>query len=177
MEISDAMLASALIRVKNYDTSSIPDDSEIDHTFSKDFEKRMDMLIASFDKKEKSVSFFRNALSRAAVIIITVCIAAFSLIMVNPQARADFKNTVMEFYESHIKFFFVTADETSNDFVSYESIYADYTPCGFIMKEKYEEYEAIGYRYENTAESFSEAIAYFNENGVTGIVIDVRFLQ
>lgn len=28
--------------------------------------------------------------------------------------------------------------------------------------------------YENTAESFSEAISYFNENGVTGIIIDVR---
>ena len=28
--------------------------------------------------------------------------------------------------------------------------------------------------YENTADSFSEAIAYFNENGVTGIIIDVR---
>ena len=28
--------------------------------------------------------------------------------------------------------------------------------------------------YENTAESFSEAIEYFNENGVTGIIIDVR---
>lgn len=28
--------------------------------------------------------------------------------------------------------------------------------------------------YENTAEKFSEALAYFNENGVTGLIIDVR---
>ena len=50
MEISDAMLASALIKVKNYDVSSIPSDSEIDYTFSKNFEKRMDKLVSSFDK-------------------------------------------------------------------------------------------------------------------------------
>ena len=149
MEISDAMLASALIKVKNYDVSSIPSDSEIDHNFSKDFEKRMDKLISSFDKKEKSISFFRSTLTKAAVIILTVCIATFSLIMISPQARADFKNAVMEFYETHIKFYFVTADETSNDFRSYENIIAGYIPRDFTLKEKYDEYEAVGYRYEN----------------------------
>ncbi len=149
MEISDAMLASALIRVKSYDISSIPDDSRIDHTFSADFERKINKLISSFDKKEKSVSFFKNALSKAAVIILSLCIGAFSLIMISPQARADFKNAVMEFYETHIKFYFVTADETSADFSNYENVSAGYIPQGFTLKEKYDEYEAIGYRYEN----------------------------
>ncbi len=171
MEISDAMLASALIRVKNYDISSIPDDSEIDHTFSKDFEKRMDKLIASFDKKEKSISFFRNALSRAAVIILTLCIGAFSLIMISPQARADFKNAVMEFYETHIKFYFATADETSIDFRNYESIYADYIPQGFTLKEKNEEYEAVGYRYENTDKNLTYDI-YVSLNDGLSVLTD-----
>ena len=155
MEISDAMLASALIKVKNYDVSSIPPDSEIDYNFSKDFEKRMDKLISSFDKKETTISFFRNVLTKAAVIILTVCIAAFSLIMVSPQARADFKNAVMEFYETHIKFYFVTADETSADFSNYENVSAGYIPQGFTLKEKYEEYEAVGYRYENEADGLA----------------------
>ncbi len=149
MEISDAMLASALIRVKNYDISFIPDDSKIDHTFSKDFERKMNKLISSFDKKERSISFFRNALSKAAVIILTLCIGSFSLIMISPQARADFKNAVMEFYETHIKFYFITSDETANDFKSYEKICADYIPQGFTLKETYEEYDAVGYKYEN----------------------------
>mgnify|MGYP003290126489 CR=1 FL=1 len=149
MEISDAMLASALIKVKNYDVSSMPSDSEIDYNFSKDFEKRMDKLISSFDKKETSISFFRNALTKAAVIILTLCLGAFSLIMTSPQARADFKNAVMEFYETHIKFYFVTADETSSDFSNYENVSAGYIPQGFTLKEKYNEYEAVGYRYEN----------------------------
>ncbi len=144
-----------MIKVKNYDVSSIPSDKEINHTFSKDFEKRMDKLISSFDKKETTISFFRNTLTKAAVIILTVCIAAFSLIMVSPQARADFKNAVMEFYETHIKFYFVSADETSADLSNYENVSAGYIPQGFTLKEKYDEYEAIGYRYENEADSLS----------------------
>ncbi len=155
MELSDAMLASALIKVKNYDVSSIPDNNEIDHTFSADFEKRMNKLISSFDKKEKNISFFRNALTKAAVIILTLCIGAFSLVMISPQARADFKNAVMEFYETHIKFYFVSADETSADLSTYENVSAGYIPQGFTLKEKYDEYEAVGYRYENEADSLS----------------------
>lgn len=155
MEISDAMLASALIKVKNYDVSSIPPDSEIDYTFSKSFEKRMDKLISSFDKKETSISFLRNTLTKAAVIILTLCLGAFSLIMTSPQARADFKNAVMEFYETHIKFYFVTADETSSDFSNYENVSAGYIPQGFTLKEKYDEYEAVGYRYENEKDNLS----------------------
>lgn len=156
MEISDAMLASALIKVKSYDISSIPENSEINHTFSVEFERKMNKLISSFEKKEKSISFPGKALTKAAVILLTLCIGAFSLIMISPQARADFKNAVMEFYETHIKFYFITSDETSADFINYESIIAGYIPQGFTLKEKYDEYEAVGYRYENKA----EALAY-----------------
>lgn len=153
MEISDAMLASALIKVKNLDISSIPDDSEIYHTFSADFEKKMDKLISSFDKNKINASVLRNILTKAAVIILTLCIGIFSLIMISPQARADFRNAIMEFYENHIKFYFISGDETLRDFSSYENIYADYIPQGFILKEQYDEYEAVGYRYENAEEN------------------------
>lgn len=155
MEITDSMIASALIRIKSRETLSIPDDSEINHTFSEDFEKRMDKLIASFDKKERNVSFFSTALSKAAVIILSVCIGAFSLIMVSPQARADFRNAVMEFYESHIKFYFLPGDETAEDFISYEKIYTGYVPEGFTLKETEDEYEAVNYRYENEKEGLA----------------------
>ena len=167
MEISDAILASALIKVKNYDISSIPDDSEIDHTFSADFEKKMNKLISSFDKNKFNVSILRNTLTKAAVIILTLCISAFSLIMISPQARADFKNAIMEFYETHIKFYFVTSDETSVDFSNYESITAEYIPKGFIMKEKYDEYEAVGYRYENTKENLTYDIYVSLNDGLS----------
>ena len=153
MEISDAMLASALIKVKNYDVSSIPPDSDIDYTFSLEFETSMDNLISLFNKKEKPVSFYRNALTKAAVIIIVLCVGAFSLMMISPQARADFRNAVVEFYETHIKFYFITNTETPTDFSNYKNVYVEYIPQGFLLKEKYEEYEAIGYRYENETEN------------------------
>lgn len=185
MELSDAMLASALNKVKNYDVSSIPDNNEIDHTFSADFEKRMNKLISSFDKKEKNISFFRNALTKAAVIIITLCIGAFSIVMISPQARADFKNAVMEFYETHIKFYFITGDEVSGDFTNYENITAAYVPRDFTLKEKYEEYEAVGYRYGNETDglvydiyvSLNDGLAVHtdkNKNNVENIKVSGR---
>lgn len=155
MEISDAMLAAALIRVKSLEASAIPDNSKIDHTFSADFEKEMDKLISSFNKSKFNASVFKSNLAKAAVIILTFCIGAFSLTMASPQARAAFKNAVMEFYENHIKFYFISGDETSADFSNYESINAEYIPKGFTLKEKYNEYEAVGYRYEN-----EESLAY-----------------
>ena len=167
MEISDAMLASALIKVKKYDISSIPDDSEIDHTFSADFEKKMNKLISSFDKNKFNVSISRNTLTKAAVIILTLCIGAFSLIMISPQARADFKNAIMEFYETHIKFYFISSDETSIDFSNYESITAEYIPQGFVMKEKYNEYEAVGYRYEKAEENLAYDIYVSLNDGLS----------
>ena len=167
MEISDAMLASALIKVKSCEVSSIPDDSEINHTFSDDFEKKMNRLISSLDKKEKSISFFRNTLSKAAVIILTFCIGTFSLIMVSPQARADFKNAVMEFYETHIKFYFITGDTSSADFTDYENITAGYIPQGFTLKEKYDEFEAVGYRYENAEENLTYDIYVSLNDGLS----------
>lgn len=155
MEINDAMLASALIKVKSRDLSLIPEDSEINYSFSRDFERKMEILISSFDKTVSGSSAFRKTLTKAAVIILTLSIGAFSLIMISPQARAAVKNAVTEFYESYIKFYFVSDDTSLNDFTDYEKIYADYTVNGFELKEKYEEFEAVGYRYENEEEKLA----------------------
>ena len=185
MEISNAKLASALIKIKTYEITSIPDDSEISHNFSEDFERKMDKLVSAFSNEEKKITFFRSTVTKAAVIILSLCIGAFSLIMISPQARADFKNTIMEFYETHIKFYFITGDETSDDFINYKNIYADYTPQGFTMKEKYDEYEARGYKYVNEAESlaydiyvsFNDGLAIHTDkdkNNVKEIIISGR---
>lgn len=155
MEVTDSMIASALLRIKSRDVSSIPDDSEIDHTFSAEFERKMDELVSSFDRKKKSERRFGSTLAKAAVIILTVCIGVFSLIMTNPSARANFKNAVLEFYETHIKFHFVSGTETGTDFLNYRNIHAEYIPAGFTLKEKYDEYEAMGYKYENTEQNLT----------------------
>ena len=43
-------------------------------------------------------------------------------------------------------------EPVSGDFTNYENITAAYVPRDFTLKEKYEEYEAVGYRYENEAD-------------------------
>lgn len=155
MEISDAMLASALVELKSRESSAIPDNSKIEHTFSEDFERKMNKLISSFDKNGIRTPFFRNTLAKAAVIILSLCLGAFSLVMISPNARAAFKNTVTEIYENHLKFFFVSDDETVLDFSDYQRTTAEYIPEGFVLKEIYNEYEAVGYRYENEEENLS----------------------
>lgn len=149
MEISDAVLASALIKAKNYDIYSLPDDIEINHIFSDNFENKMNKLILSFEKKDKHITLFKNVLIKAAVILLTISAGIFSVIMINPQARADFKNAVTEFYENHIKFYFISEEQSETDFSDYKSVYAAYIPKGFSLKEKYTEYESVGYKYQN----------------------------
>lgn len=148
MDISDTVLASALTKVKTYEISALPACSEISHTFSADFERKMNILFDSFDKQEKRIRLFSSAHAKAAAILLIICISTFSLAMSHPKARADFKNAVTEFYETHIKFYFITNDETSDAFENYENIYAAYIPEGFALKEKYNEYDSVGYRYE-----------------------------
>lgn len=153
MEISDTAIASALLTVKKHELSTIPDNLEINHTFSAGFERKMDLLIASFEQKERSVSSYTAAFIKAAAVILILCIGSFSLAMTNPKARADFKNAVTEFYETHIKFYFISSNETPVDFTDYEGVTASYIPQGFKLKEKYCEYEAVGYVYENKDEN------------------------
>lgn len=155
MEISDAMLAAALIKVKSSEIAALPDEAKAEHIFSRDFEKKMDALISSFGKRDIGTSAVKNTLTKAAVIFLTLCIGAFSLIMMNPQARGAFTNAVIEFYENNIKFYFISGEEDSRDFRNYENVYASYIPEGFVLKEKYTEYEAVGYRYENERDGLS----------------------
>lgn len=171
MEASDALIADALIRIKNYEVSAIPDSSQIEHTFSDTFERKIDDIVSSYEKKCKTVPMRRNALTKAAVILLAVCLGAFSLMMISPQVRADFKNTVIEFYETYLKFHFITSDETASDFKDIETIYAGYIPEDFELKDTSEEYEAVGYRYENAKENLTFTI-YVSLNDGLSVLTD-----
>lgn len=169
MEASDTLIADALIKIKDYEVSAIPDSSRIDHTFSDKFEKKMESIVSSFEKKGKYVSLRRSVLTKAAVILVTVCLGFFSVLMISPTVRADFKNAVTEFYETHIKFRFATSDTTADDFQTVENVLAGYIPQGFILKEAREEYEAIRYLYENTADSLTYEIFVSLNDGLSVI--------
>ncbi|MGN1194045.1 MAG: DUF4367 domain-containing protein [Acutalibacteraceae bacterium] len=156
MENYDGIIAAALIGIKNDEVASLPNDNEIDHTFSESFEKKMKRVIGSVNKKGKYISFTQRVMKRAAVIILCLGVVAFSSVMLNPEARADFKNAVYEIYENFVKFSFDTTHEKMQDFDDIYKVKASYIPKGFVLTEKSDEYGAVGYSYENkdSGESF-----------------------
>ena len=54
----------------------------------------MEKLISCFGKAAFSAPPFRAALAKAAVIILTLCVGAFSLVTASPRARAAAENAV-----------------------------------------------------------------------------------
>lgn len=149
MRAYDSLITSALIKIKTDELKDIPSENEIDHDFSAAFENKMNKLISSVKPNGKSVSYRLTVARRAAAIILCLCLAAFTVTMSVPSARAAFLNVIAEFYENHIKFYFVTSETQMNDFESIYDVKADYIPNGFSLTNTSEEYEAVGYTYEN----------------------------
>ena len=167
MEINDAVLSAALLKIKSIEAASIPDSDNINHRFSEDFENRIKELINSLNTDNKQHHILRNILTKAAIITLTALAGIISVIMFNPNARAEFTNAIIEFYENHIKFHFITGEMQTDDFVNYEKIYSDYIPYGFELKEKYLEYEAVGFIYENKSENLNYEIYISLNDGLS----------
>lgn len=178
MKISDEILVSAFIAVKEWEISDIPDNNKIDYEFSSNFEANLDKIITSFndDNAKNKRSAFKLTLTKVAVMLLTLSICTFSLIMSNEKARADFKNAIMEFYSTYVKFYFITNDGTDNSFSNYENIYTEYIPQGFSLSETYFEYESVGYRFENKSENLSYDI-YISLNHGLSIKTDKNNLE
>lgn len=173
MEKYDSIMAAALIGIKNDEVARLPADSEIDHVFSDRFEKKMKRMLSSADKNGKYRGSAFTIAKRAAVIILCVGITAFSAAMLNPTARADFKNAVYAVYESFIKFSFDTTPSQPTDFDNIYDVKAAYIPDGFVLTETSDEYEAVGYTYENkeTEESFN---IYVSVNDGLSVLTDSK---
>ena len=149
MENYDSIMAAALIAIKNDEVAGLPNDSEIDHVFSESFERKMKRVTGSVNQKGKYLSFTKRVMKRAAVVILCLGVVAFSAVMLNPAARADFKNAVYEIYESFVKFSFDTTKRQPQDFDDIDSVKVTYIPNGFALTKKSDEYGAVGYSYEN----------------------------
>lgn len=163
MRENNLQLAASLTRIKEFEVSSLPCDNEIDHIFSESFERETEKLFQYADGNIKNTAHIRNMLSKAAAIAAIILIGMLFTLSVNPKVRADFKNTVIEFYEAHMKFSFISSQKAPGDFTDTENITVGYTPDGFKLKNTYDEYEAKGFRYENEEKNLSYDI-YISEN-------------
>ena len=156
----DALLTASLRELKLDEIKEIPDDSEINHTFSHDFQKKMEKLFLSVD--EKAVSSDRTTLyivKKAAVFVLCFIMAAFSIIMSNDEARASLYNAIAFIYEEYIQFGFLTDEASAEDFSSIEEVDITYIPEGFTLKEALGIYEAKEYVYSKEDKAFSVNIS------------------
>lgn len=155
MKNDNGSVAAALIKIKACEAACIPDDSEIDHVFSDRFELGMDEIFSSLESGGINKRSGTRTFVKAASIIIAIALSVFSLMMINPSVRADFRNAVFEFYNNRIKFHFVSGAESEYDFKNIEKINVEYIPKGFALKKTDHEYEAVNYSYVNSEESLT----------------------
>ena len=102
MERYDVLMTVSLKELKFEEIKEIPDDSEINHTFSQDFQSKMDKLFSSVGKATVSSNTSIHSLTRKiAVFILCITTAIFSMIMLNEDVRANFYNTVTFIYEEY----------------------------------------------------------------------------
>ena len=85
-QITDLMLEEAVEHFADALISSLPAPSECDHTFSPEFEAKMDKLLKKAKKQRKPLRFVQ----RAAVIFLTIMISAATWLAVDNEARASF---------------------------------------------------------------------------------------
>lgn len=171
MQINDNAIASALMKLKEEENLTIPEDSEISHVFTDEFEGKMEDVFSSFDTKKASTHTVKKSFTKAAAIFLALLVGGFSLVMFNPSVKAGFKNAVMEFYETHIKFHFVSDSESIGEFDDVRTVYADYTVPGFKLKTAEAEYEAFRYKYENDEDGLSYDV-YISENDGLLVITD-----
>ncbi|MBS3902581.1 MAG: DUF4367 domain-containing protein [Dethiobacter sp.] len=148
-------LKSAVIKADRYLMEALPADNEIDHVFSRDFEKKMQKLIRR-SKKDNTIrgqAFWRR---RAVALIATIIILIASAMSV-PAVRASVIEFITEVYEKFTHIFF-DESRSPRDAADELTIYEpSLIPEGFKMVNK----KAAGlvlmeYERENDFISYSQ---------------------
>lgn len=126
-ELFDSLLAIACKEVATRQIAEIPDASEINYTFSPEFEKRMDKMIYRQSKtlrRKKSLRY----MGRIAAALVIMMAMGFSAIMSVSALRIEVLNTILEFGENYLGFRFGNSDATSPSSII---PYPYYVPEGF----------------------------------------------
>ena len=101
---TEAGLKSVVIKADRYEMEALPADNEIDHVFSRDFEKKMQKLIRRSKKGNtiKGLVYWR----RRAVALIAAIIIMFASAMSVPAVRASVVEFITDVYEKFTHIFF-----------------------------------------------------------------------
>lgn len=113
-QITDLMLEEAVGHFADALISSLPAPSDCDHTFSPEFEEKMDRLLKKAKKPHKPLRFIQ----RAAVIFLTIMISAAAWLAVDNEARASFVRWTRELCGNTFlyRYFGAVPDQTIPDY-------------------------------------------------------------
>lgn len=130
--IFDAMLKVACEEVMDSKIKEWDEDDGEEHEFSPEFERKMKKLMQSQTRKANAVKA-KRALSRAAIIILAIMAAGFTVTMSAEALRVQFFNTITDFAEEYIGFSFRSQTEQPVD--TGGVIYPSYVPEGFQIDD------------------------------------------
>ncbi|MBT9173621.1 MAG: hypothetical protein DDT21_02022 [Syntrophomonadaceae bacterium] len=155
-------LKNAVIKADQYEVEALPADNEIDHEFSRDFERKMQKLIRRSKKGNtirEWVVWRRRAVALIAAIIIPIASA-----MSVPSVRASVIEFITEVYEKFTHIFFDESQsprDAADEFTIYEPVYipedfemVNIKADGLVLMEYEKENDFISYsqqRLENVS--------------------------
>lgn len=144
--IFDAMLKVACEEVMESKIKEWDEDDGEEHEFSPEFERKMKKLMQSQTRKANAVKA-KKALSRAAIVILAIMAAGFTVTMSAEALRVQFFNTITDFAEEYIGFSFRSQTEQPVD--TGGVIYPSYVPEGFQIDDTQIMPDAVTIVYRN----------------------------
>lgn len=157
MSISKAELLSAISYAASREFEEIPEESEIDYTFSKNFENKMNRLISA--QKRYLWNCTNTAWKRVAIIVASLFILLIGSMSVNA-VRKPFIEFVTKIFSDHNEY---TIKGNTRDEISYKYTLG-YIPEGFVQTNHIEYNLMICYEYENSAKDYISFVQSTSEN-------------
>nr|WP_228846453.1 DUF4367 domain-containing protein [Clostridioides sp. ES-S-0173-01] len=147
INITDEMLYRHASNAEKIILDQLPPDEELNHVFSKRFERKMKKLIRQ-EKRNPFIKYTIIYLKRVAVVFLIVVTGLFTITMSVDALRNQFIKIVIEIYEDLTEFIFSKDIQTDKelDFILKEP---KYIPKGFKEVEKENTLQGIFIRYEN----------------------------
>ncbi len=128
--VFEALFRQAVIENFDDDLNSIPSDDILrkTHSFSKEFELRMNRIFNTTKRKETLANFYNHA-RKVAVVTIFIISSLFGLLLLYPEVRAAVSSVFIQWYEQFTSFNFNQESEAKEN-ISWKP---DYLPDGFTL--------------------------------------------
>ncbi|EQF26864.1 DUF4367 domain-containing protein [Clostridioides difficile] len=170
INITDEMLYRHASNAEKIILDQLPPDEELNHVFSKRFERKMKKLIRQ-EKRNPFIKYTVIYLKRVVVVFLIVVTGLFTITMSVDALRNQFIKIVIEIYEDLTEFIFSKDIQTDKelDFILKEP---KYIPKGFKEVERESSKESIFIGYENTK---GDEIRYrSNQINSSSVIIDTE---